>query len=121
MSKLIEATCQNGVVTADGVPVPAADILSEGVGSSEGVLLLDGEQAKYLAKISPDLKTTLDKLITALEKIASALSAIDGVGSLITTCGAGPGSATWIPVATADIAAINTAKSQLQTLKGALK
>jgi hypothetical protein len=118
---MLEATCVAGVVTSEGVSVPAADVLSEGVAQSSGILFLDEDKAKYVTSSAQDLKTTIEDLIDILGDVASALSSIDGVGSLITTCGAGPGSATWVPVATASIAAINTGIGQLTTLKENLK
>ena len=121
MSKMLEATCVGSVVTCEGVPVPAADILSEGIAQSDGLLFLDEDKAKYVTSSAQDLKQTIEDLISILGDVASALSSIDGVGSLITTCGAGPGSATWVPVATSSIAAINTGISGLTTLKENLR
>jgi hypothetical protein len=120
MSKMLEATCVGGVVTQGGAPVPGADVLSEGIGASTGVLLLDDDQAVYVAKISPDLKSTLDGLITALTSISSALNALN-TATLVTTCPAGAGVAGPPLVATSDIAVINSTKAQLQFLRGVLK
>lgn len=123
MSKVIEATCVGGVVTAEGVPIPSADILSEGVAQSDGILILDEDDAKYVAKTSPDLKETLEKLSAALDNIASALSAIDGAGYIISVTG-GPSPVVAIPsppVATGDIASINSAKSAIDLFKENLK
>lgn len=117
---MLPATCVGGVVTAEGVPIPSAEILSEGVGQSEGVVFLDEDEARYVAKITPDLKTTLEKLSDALGSIASALTAID-TKTLVTTCGAGSGTAGPTPVAALDITAINTAKAAVDTLKAGLK
>lgn len=120
MSKMLEANCIAGVVSSGGVPIPAASILSEGIGASSGILLLDDDQATYVAKTSPDLKSTLEGLISALTSISSALNALN-TATLTTTCPAGAGVAGPPLVAAADIAAINTAKAQLQFLKGVLK
>lgn len=121
MSKMLEASCVGGIVTAGGIPVPAADILSEGVGASTGVLILDEDEAKYLAKISPDLKTTLEKLSSVCDTIKSALQAIDSIGTLVTTCGVGPGTAIFLPVNIANIAALTAAKAEIDILKASLK
>lgn len=114
MSRLLEATCSAGVVTCEGVPVPAAEILSEGVGSSAGFLILDGEKAYYVAKTSPDLKTTLEQVSSALGAIVSALSTIDAkpVG--------GSGSAP-APGAAGNITTINSAKTAVDTLKASMR
>lgn len=134
---MLEASCVGGVVTADGVPVVAAVPLSQGIGQSSGVLLLDGDNAAYLADTSPDLDATLqqiisalDKTVTALGKCHDALSSIDGAGYVIAVIpGSGGASGTPSPpVAASAIAGITTAsaditaaKTQLQTLKAQLK
>ncbi len=120
MSKMLEATCVAGVVTAGGVPVVEADILCEGVASSEGVLILDEDKAKYLAKTSPDLKTTITKLISILGHLTTALTSID-TKVLVTTCGAGPGTTAPLPLAASDIIAITAVQAELSLLKEALK
>jgi hypothetical protein len=112
MSKMIDATCVGGVVTAEGVPVSVATILSEGVGASTGVLILDEAKTSYIAKTSPDLKTTLEKLSSALTAIASALTAIDGKAL---------GTLPPVPAATSTIATITSLQGDIATLKGALK
>lgn len=131
MSKALPASCVGGIVTAGGVPVPAADILSEGVGPSEGVLILDEDEAKYIAKTSPDLKATLEQLISALDKTvealgkaSSALTGLDTAGFLIAATAGVPSP----PLQAANIAGITTAsaeitaaKVQLTALKGMLK
>lgn len=114
MSKVIEATCENELVTAEGVVVESAEILSEGVAASEGVLVMDKEKTYYLAKTSPDLKSTLEKLISTLTQIASALTAIDAKPT------GGSGSAP-VPAATGNVSSINTLKSELTALKDGLK
>lgn len=138
MSKMLPATCVGGVVTAEGVPVPAAEILSEGVGESEGVVFLDEDKARYIAKISPDLKTTLEHLIEALGKAiealnnaSAALTSIDTAGYIIAVSGGSGAPAVGTPsppVATGDISALDTAtqgieaaKAELETLKGMLR
>lgn len=91
--------------------------MSEGVGQSAGVVVLDESRAYYLAKTSEDLKTTLDKVIAALGKVASAIQALDTNGFLIAADAGVPSG----PVAAADIAEINTISGELNALKAALK
>ena len=119
MSKVLPATCEDGVVTVEGKPVTAT-ILSEGVAASTGISVIEEDTVTYLAKTTPDLKTTLERLSEALESIASALDAID-TATLITTCGAGAGTAGPALVATADIAAIEDAKDAIDELKDNLR
>ncbi len=106
MSKVISATCAAGVVTADGLPVTGAVILSEGVAPSAGVLLMQGESHYFVAKTSPDLKTVIGHLNTILTNLVTVLTSHDG----------GLGS-----TQTATIALIATANTTLTTLKENLK
>lgn len=117
MGKILEATCEDGVVTADGVAVPAAEILSEGVAPSEGVLLLEGDKAKYLTSSASDLKSTIEQLIDALEDVSSALASIDNRVYLVSATGGVPGAA----VAGTAISSLNSAISDLEAFKEELK
>ncbi len=113
--KLLTASCIAGVVTAEGKPIIGATVLSEGLGASSGILLLQDDDGKiYIAKTTPDLDSTLQQVITALDNVAQALSAIDvkPVG------GAGSAPA---PAAATNIAAITAAKAALTALKAILK
>lgn len=117
MSKILRATLEGGVVKVGDVPVPAARIGSEGAASSEGLLFLEEDRADYFAKVTPDLKSTLEKVASALEKVASALTALDTAAFLIGASGAVPSP----PVAASDISEINSIRSELETLKDSLK
>jgi hypothetical protein len=77
MPRAIDATCVAGVVTAEGVTVPGTTILSEGVASSSGYLILDGSKKYYVAKTSPDLKASIVTVNSMVTKIANILTAID--------------------------------------------
>lgn len=114
MSKIIPATCAGGVVTAEGFAVPGAVVLSEGVGSSEGALILERDAPTYVAKTSPDLKATLEAIVSVLGQLTAALTAIDAKPT------GGTASAP-TPVATANVAQLTALQSQLTTLKGALR
>jgi hypothetical protein len=113
MSKILDATCAGGMVTAGGVPVPAAAILSEGVGPSSGVLVMEKDKATYLTSNAADLKETLGKTADALTKIATTLTSI-GLGM------AGPATAP-PPTLAADVAEITATALQLEVLKEMLK
>ncbi len=114
MSKILEASCVAGVVSSEGKPVAGTVILSEGVGSSEGVLILEGGERFYISKTSPDLKTTIEKVASALGQIATALGLIDAKPT------GGTGSAP-VPLAADAIVAIGVAQTQLTALKEMLK
>lgn len=112
MSKVLEATCVAGVVTSELVPVPAADILSEGIGPSEGILILDEDNATYVTSNASDIKSALDSIASALTQIATALTLIDAkpMGVLPP-----------VPAATANVVAITAIQAQLSALKEILK
>ncbi len=126
MSKMLPASCVAGVVTVDGLPIPGAVILSQGVGPSTGVVVIDESTVTYVAMSSPDLKTALEKVITALEKTVTALNnAASGLGLVD---GKPQGTLTPVLVAASNITAIGTnsalitaAKVELETLKGMLR
>lgn len=114
MSKILQATAsQAGKVTADGVEVVGAIILSEGKQASSGVAVMDGDQVWYLTSSATDLKTTIEKLSDGLTKI----------GLLFTAIGAGMTGPTTSPPPTlvSDVAAINSLVIELNTLGEALK
>jgi hypothetical protein len=117
MPRAVAATCVGNVVTIDDVPVPSATILSEGVTSSSGYAILDDDKIYYVAKTSPDLKTLIGNLVTVLGNIYDALNGLDTAGFLIAATAGVPSP----PLQAANIALINTMKTQLNTFKDALK
>lgn len=108
MPKVLNATCVAGVVTADSLPVPSAAVLSEGVKSSEGILVLDHEDATYLTSNASDIKDLITAIGNVCDKIITTLTAIDAVTLA-------PGSNA------ANIALITVAKTQLMLQKDMLK
>jgi hypothetical protein len=127
MSKILKATCAAGVVIAEDDEVPVdADILSEGVGDSEGLLILNKNKATYITSNASDLKTDIEKTVDALTKCASSNTTL--AGSLTAIAGALTALANPVPTLltdattlTANAAAINVAIGLLNTLKGTLK
>lgn len=103
--KIFKAVCAGGQVIAEGLPVQNCEIVGEG-GASEGWLVLGEGDAVYLPKTSPDLKETLSLIINLIDKISSGILP-ENAGGAITAS-----------TFTADLALI---KSQVETLKGALK
>jgi hypothetical protein len=112
MSKILEASCISKVVKWEGSPVEA-EILSEGNGESEGVLILEKDKAFYLASNATDLKLTLEKIADALTKITETLTAI-GAGMTGPTTAPPPSLAV-------NVASVNLLVTELETLKGNLK
>lgn len=113
MTKILEATCIAGVVTADELPVLTAQILSEGIGPSTGILLMQEDAQFYIPKTTPDLETTLENLVDVLTTIATTLTTI-GAGML------GPATAP-PPTLAANVASINAVAAELTVLSEMLK
>lgn len=126
MSKILSATCVGGVVKVGTLIVPGVEIIGEGVGSSSGLLFIQGDQVTYIPKTSPDLEETLDNLISSIDDVSSALQTI---ATSITAIAAVTGP-TWTPPPTlaTDVVAIATKvtslgviKADLELLKGGLR
>lgn len=112
--RVLSASCVGQQVTCGSGIVTGVTILSEGVSSSSGYLIIDQDRKYYVSKTSPDLKSTIEAIASALGQIATALTTIDAkpVG--------GSGSAP-APGAAANITQITALQTQLTTLKDALK
>lgn len=125
MTRSLSATCQGGQVKVDGVIVPEAVILSQGVGPSSGTLFIDGERAFYVAKTSPDLDKALEKAIDALAAASDGISAVGGslgtIAGATGDLGAIAAAASASSQASAAASSIDTAKAALVTLKGMLR
>lgn len=117
MSKVLSATCEEGIVTAEAVPVEVTQKLCEGVAASEGFILMQGDKVFYVAKTSGDLKTTLQKLSEVLGNISSALSSLDSAGFLIGATAGVPSP----PILAADIAALDAVIEEIDDLAENLK
>lgn len=115
MSKVLNATCSAGIVLVDGTPIENVEILSEGVGPSEGILILDGEKSYYVPKSVEDIASTLGHLSDALEKLIDALTIHDTAGFLV----AGPTPSP--PLITTQITALGVVKTQVDLLVETLK
>lgn len=108
-AKVLPATCNaTSVVTAEGVSVLPVTILSMGKKSSSGFLLMDGEQAYYVASNATDIKDLISSLVTIINQVATIATALDAVT-------VAPGSAA------AAIAALQVMKTQLDATKELLK
>ena len=127
MSNVRAATIQSGEVKVGSLPVADAVILSQGLGDSSGVLVIQGGLSYYIAKTSPDLDSTIQKTMDALEDLASVLNKI---ATTLTSIGAGMTGPTTAPPPTlaVDVASIvskateiTATRTALNTLKGALK
>ena len=113
MSKILNATCVGGIVTCEGLPVPSAFILSQGVGSSSGVLLMQDDKQYYVALTTPDVNSILVQLTDLIPKLITAFTSIASGMTGPTT--APP------PSLTTDLAALTAINVQLTLLKSMLK
>lgn len=114
MAKILDATADaDGKVTAGGVEVDIAEILSAGKQASAGIIIFDGSKAWYFPSSATDIATLIEKSADAITKIANILTAIGGQMTGPTT--APP------PTLASDVAAVNMVVSELNELKGALK
>jgi hypothetical protein len=113
LAKVLEATCEDGIVTLEGQEIEVDLLLSEGVAPSQGVLIIDGNKTYYVARTSPDLKSSLETLTEAINSIADVLTAI----------GAGMTGPTTAPPGTlaADVTAIQALATELEDLGESLK
>ncbi len=78
MSKVLAASCENGVVTVAGQTVDAT-ILGDGIDSSTGILIIENEECTYLPKSTDDIRNLIDALGTIIEKIALIATGLDAV------------------------------------------
>lgn len=80
MSKILSATCDaTGKVTADGVEVVGAIVLSEGKKASSGVAVMDGDKVWYLTSNATDLKDAIASLVEIINQIATIATGLDAV------------------------------------------
>lgn len=107
MVKILPASCQGGVVTVEG-QVVEAEILSQGVLPSTGILILDGSTARYLTTATLDLRDLILMLDLILQQVIVIGTAIDAVTN-------SPGSGA------AGLAALNILKTQLNLTKDNLR
>lgn len=113
MAKVLEASCENGIVTLEGQQIEVDLLLSEGVAPSTGVLIIDGAKTYYVARTSPDLKSSLETITEAINSIADIFTAI----------GAGMTGPTTAPPGTlaADVTELQALATELEDLGEALK
>ena len=109
MSKILSASCSAlGVVTAEGVTVPSATVLSLGKQASTGALLMEGDKAFYITSSATDIKTLIQNMVAILNSVITIATGLDAVST-------SPGSQA------ANIVALTVLKTQLDATKDLLK
>lgn len=116
MSKVLAATCNDRKVTCEGVEITSAIILSEGNGESSGVLIIEEDKSYYIPSTSFDLKLLIEKLVSVLGYIQTALTNIDTNNYIISS---GP-DVHGGPKAASQISSVASAITDLNTFKGDL-
>lgn len=119
MTQILDATCVNGSVTSESVVVSDADILSQGTRSSEGILVIQDDEAKYLTSNAEDLQDAIDKLSDILDQVSSLVASI--VNDSVFIPGSGGASLTFPPSFSTDKAALDSAIDELNQMKDNLK
>ena len=119
MSKVIEATCVDGKVSVAGNVIDSVEILTAGVGESSGLLIIDADKAYYLTVNTPDLKTTVEKVIELIEDLASAITK---TADTLTAIGTGMTGSTTAPPAAlpGNVTFINNKVTELNATKNDL-
>ena len=112
MARIIAATCANGQVTVAGVAIEA-EILTAGVASSSGVVILQDDNVWYVATNTLDLSDVIEKTAELVNLCATLFTAI----------GAGMTGPTTAPPGTlaADVLNIQTKATALDALKDTLR
>ena len=113
MSKILEASCVSGVVTCENLPVTTAEVISEGVGESEGILLMQEDKQYYVTSNATDIKQVIENLNQLTTKIVAIFTSIAAGMTGPTT--APP------PTLATDLAILNQINVELTTLKSMLK
>lgn len=78
MTKLLDATCEAGVVTIEG-QVVEAEILSQGTKSSEGSALIDRDKVVYLTSNADDIKKLIEDVTALVQQLTLIVTGLDGV------------------------------------------
>lgn len=105
--KIFDAECAAGVVMVNFIPVLNCQILGNGIGASNGYVVIADEKVVYLPKTSEDTKS----LISIMESLCNAISSLTVTTTL-------SGSPTSPPLNTASFIAL---KTELILLKNTLK
>ena len=114
MVKILEGIAVATVVTStNGEIIAGCEIIGEGLGPSEGLIILSDVSAYYIPKTTPDLTTTIDKLIGILTPLSTALT---GIQTSLLTGATDNGGASAVPVADA-IVQLTLTTAELTALK----
>lgn len=115
------------MVSVEGFPLTDVEVLGAGQAASEGIVLVQGGKVFYIPSASSNVVDTIDQIIAALDSLTPAITTI---ATTLTAIGAGmTGPSTAPPPTlpsnvidiTANVTELGLVKTELETLKGALK
>lgn len=112
MSKVLNATCEFGLIKVESQIVDG-EILSEGIGKSSGIVVIDKENLTYITSNATDLKETIVKLNDIVMKITEILTAI-GSGMTGPTTAPPPTLATGVIEVTTMLVELNLLSEKLK-------
>lgn len=131
MSKILEARCVAGVVSAmiDGIPfpVPEAVIVTAGIELSEGFLVIDEDRAFYMTANTTNIESGLQDLIDVATRLSTVctelITAFTAFGAAMTgpTTAPPPTLSTILSGFSGDVTALTTKIAQITLLKETLK
>lgn len=78
MTKVLNANCEAGQVTCEGLDI-TAQILSLGQKSSSGCVVISDGRVYYFASSAPDILEVLEKLDDVFQKTIAVLINLDAV------------------------------------------
>ncbi len=79
MSRILDATCEAGIVTVENHVITPATIISNGVKASDGLGLLQGDKLYYITSNASDISDLIDNVKAIVDQIKIVLLALDAV------------------------------------------
>jgi hypothetical protein len=80
MSRVFQATCENGIVKIGNFVIQDAVILSLGnAPSSTGVLIIEGGVSYFSASSAPDIKALIESMVAIIDKVILIATGLDAV------------------------------------------
>lgn len=80
LNKVLSAQCLNQIIRVNNVMIDA-EILSEGIKASDGIVLIDKENSYYIPSNASDIKDTIALLNTLLSQVVTVLTGLDAVST----------------------------------------
>lgn len=78
-----KASCKSNTVTVDGVELPGAEILSAGQAQSQGIAILCGGDAFYVAIPKETLAQLISLMRTLVQTVQTGILPSNGGGAIV--------------------------------------